>query len=251
MASSCAASWRCAAGAAPLPGWRCAAARRSAHLAHGQQPTPQPLTVGPRAAPQEERVTTIERIATGNLTAPLDQTLLCFVLVDPNSQHAFCSRYDFGPWPLLGGINSLPPAALEVRLSAAALGTAPSTPPPAPSLHRPPPHTPPRALPGRGGPARAAAAQHRPPPPSLPPPPRLQVLARSRALFTNGFLFDELPLHVVVDAIEHAAASGTSVFFDPGGRPLGPCGGWGAGGCGAGALVRRCGLGAGQGGAGR
>ena len=44
----------------------------------------------------------------------------------------------------------------------------------------------------------------------------LQVLARSRAVFTNGFLFDELPLPVVVNAIEYAASSGASIFFDPG-----------------------------------
>ena len=32
----------------------------------------------------------------------LTQTLVCFVLVDRISrEHTFCSRYDFGPWPLL------------------------------------------------------------------------------------------------------------------------------------------------------
>lgn len=44
----------------------------------------------------------------------LDKTLLCFVLVDPQSRHAFCSSYDFGPWPLLRGIQSLPDNALSV-----------------------------------------------------------------------------------------------------------------------------------------
>ena len=40
-------------------------------------------------------------------------TLLCFVLVDPEGGHAFCSRYDFGPWPLLP-IEHLPDAAMQV-----------------------------------------------------------------------------------------------------------------------------------------
>lgn len=44
-------------------------------------------------------------------------TLLCFVLVGPESQHAFTSRYDFGPWPLLSGVTSLQPEVLQVRLS--------------------------------------------------------------------------------------------------------------------------------------
>lgn len=41
-------------------------------------------------------------------------TLLCFVLVGPASGHAFCSAYDFGPWPLLAGVASLQPGVLEV-----------------------------------------------------------------------------------------------------------------------------------------
>jgi hypothetical protein len=45
-------------------------------------------------------------------------TLLCFVLVGPAQQHAFCSRYDFGPWPLLEGVETLPDRVSEVpRLS--------------------------------------------------------------------------------------------------------------------------------------
>ncbi len=44
-----------------------------------------------------------------------DATLLCFVLVAPPSQHAFCSAYDFGPWPLLRGVDALRPRVLEVR----------------------------------------------------------------------------------------------------------------------------------------
>ncbi|KXZ54257.1 hypothetical protein GPECTOR_5g347 [Gonium pectorale] len=92
-----------------------------------------------------------------SLPCVLDSTLICFVLVDPEGRHAFCSRYDFGPWPLLEGIGRLPDRATRLLRSA-------------------------------------------------------------RAVVTNGFLFDELPLEVVrgaaLDAIEHGAA----IFFDPGPR---------------------------------
>eukprot|EP00891_Asterochloris_glomerata_P001702 jgi/Astpho2/1702/fgenesh1_pg.00032_%23_41_t len=58
---------------------------------------------------QEEGVAVIEPLADlEHLTPELQETLLCFVLVGPGSQHAFCSRYDFGPWPLLPGILSVP-----------------------------------------------------------------------------------------------------------------------------------------------
>ena len=43
----------------------------------------------------------------------LKKTLLCFVLVAPDSAHSFCSRYDFGPWPLLPGVTSMPSAAWQ------------------------------------------------------------------------------------------------------------------------------------------
>ncbi|PNW78680.1 hypothetical protein CHLRE_09g387050v5 [Chlamydomonas reinhardtii] len=87
----------------------------------------------------------------------LDSTLICFVLVDPQSRHAFCSRYDFGPWPLLDGISELP--------------------------------------------ERAQA-----------------VLRSSRAIFTNGFIFDELPLQAVQACVLDAISQGAAIFFDPGPR---------------------------------
>lgn len=38
----------------------------------------------------------------------LQNTLVCYVLVDKETnEHAFCSRYDFGPWPLLQGMTAL------------------------------------------------------------------------------------------------------------------------------------------------
>lgn len=43
----------------------------------------------------------------------LDRTLVCFVLVDPAGGHTFCSRYDFGPWPLLEGVDHLPTHVIQ------------------------------------------------------------------------------------------------------------------------------------------
>ena len=50
-----------------------------------------------------------------SLPEAMRATLLCFVLVGPASSHAFCSRYDFGPWPLLEGVTSLRPDVSAVR----------------------------------------------------------------------------------------------------------------------------------------
>jgi hypothetical protein len=71
---------------------------------------------------QEEGIHSIEPIATAAAADRLKDTLLCFVLVDPSSAHAFCSSYDFGPWPLLAGVESLPPAAMQVRASLKPIG---------------------------------------------------------------------------------------------------------------------------------
>ncbi|WIA08996.1 hypothetical protein OEZ85_008410 [Tetradesmus obliquus] len=107
---------------------------------------------------QEERIEAITRIMPATLSGTdLDRTLLCFVLVDPDGKHAFCSRYDFGPWPLLGGVSNLPPSVT-------------------------------------------------------------QVLQSTAAVFTNGFVFDELPLELVKQAIRTASDAGAAVLFDPGPR---------------------------------
>ncbi|WIA29071.1 hypothetical protein OEZ86_011582 [Tetradesmus obliquus] len=107
---------------------------------------------------QEERIEAITRIMPATLSGTdLDRTLLCFVLVDPEGKHAFCSRYDFGPWPLLGGVSSLPASVT-------------------------------------------------------------QVLQSTAAVFTNGFVFDELPLELVKQAIRTASDAGAAVLFDPGPR---------------------------------
>ncbi|KAL4422697.1 hypothetical protein ABPG75_008894 [Micractinium tetrahymenae] len=54
---------------------------------------------------QAEGVRQVEPVAEGELSPELDQTLLCFVLVAPDGRHAFCSRFDFGPWPLLSFVG--------------------------------------------------------------------------------------------------------------------------------------------------
>ncbi len=56
----------------------------------------------------------LEPLAPEAFSAELARTLLCFVLVDAAGAHAFCSAYDFGPWPLLPGVNALPQPVLEV-----------------------------------------------------------------------------------------------------------------------------------------
>ena len=53
-------------------------------------------------------------IGLDQLDDSLKQTLLCFVLVAPDTAHSFCSRYDFGPWPLLPGVTSMPSSAWQV-----------------------------------------------------------------------------------------------------------------------------------------
>ncbi|KAL6747771.1 sugar/carbohydrate kinase [Haematococcus lacustris] len=57
----------------------------------------------------------------GTVSDPLAHTLVCFVLVDPAGRHAFCSRYDFGPWPLLAGVRLLPPATQQLLQSSRAV----------------------------------------------------------------------------------------------------------------------------------
>lgn len=65
--------------------------------------------------PQKEGVHEVRPlISLDQLDESLKQTLLCFVLVAPNAAHSFCSRYDFGPWPLLPGVTSMPPSAWQV-----------------------------------------------------------------------------------------------------------------------------------------
>jgi hypothetical protein len=48
----------------------------------------------------------------------------------------------------------------------------------------------------------------------------LQVLRSTAAVFTNGFVFDELPLELVKQAIRTASDAGAAVLFDPGKQAL-------------------------------
>ena len=57
---------------------------------------------------QSEGIAHFEPLAPAAFDEQLRETLLCFVLMGPAAAHAFCSRYDFGPWPLLPGVDCLP-----------------------------------------------------------------------------------------------------------------------------------------------
>eukprot|EP00238_Polyblepharides_amylifera_P014214 CAMPEP_0196583462 /NCGR_PEP_ID=MMETSP1081-20130531/43761_1 /TAXON_ID=36882 /ORGANISM="Pyramimonas amylifera, Strain CCMP720" /LENGTH=499 /DNA_ID=CAMNT_0041904369 /DNA_START=246 /DNA_END=1745 /DNA_ORIENTATION=+ len=50
-----------------------------------------------------------------------EDTLLCWVFVDPQHRHGFCSRFDFTTVPLLDLLESLPPKAMGVIRSAEAM----------------------------------------------------------------------------------------------------------------------------------
>jgi len=87
-----------------------------------------------------------------------EETLVCFVLVDKaTNEHTFCSRYDFGPWPLFQQVKSVSEEAKE-------------------------------------------------------------ILSKTAALFVNGFVFDEIPEELVVQAAKIAQSHGAAVLFDPGPR---------------------------------
>ena len=47
----------------------------------------------------------VEEAARAN--ARMDKTLTCHVLSDGEGGHAFCSRYDLGPWPLLSEVRGV------------------------------------------------------------------------------------------------------------------------------------------------
>lgn len=45
---------------------------------------------------------------------------------------------------------------------------------------------------------------------------RVQALQSTAAVFTNGFVFDELPLDLVKSAVHTASEAGAAICFDPG-----------------------------------
>jgi hypothetical protein len=86
------------------------------------------------------------------------ETLVCFVLIEASTRaHSFCSRYDFGPWPMLTRFS---PKHIDSNVSDAFMQT--------------------------------------------------------RALLTNGCVFDELSPEVVAFLASTSHGSGATVFFDPG-----------------------------------
>lgn len=64
--------------------------------------------MSPSGVLQSEGIAHFEPLAPAAFNEQLRETLLCFVLMGPAAAHAFCSRYDFGPWPLLPGVDRLP-----------------------------------------------------------------------------------------------------------------------------------------------
>jgi hypothetical protein len=44
----------------------------------------------------------------------------------------------------------------------------------------------------------------------------VQALQSTASVFTNGFIFDEWPLDLVMSAINTASAAGAAICFDPG-----------------------------------
>lgn len=50
-----------------------------------------------------------------------ERTLVCFVLTDGDGNHAFCSRYDLGPWPLLGGVSEVDNIASQALSNSSAI----------------------------------------------------------------------------------------------------------------------------------
>eukprot|EP00271_Cylindrocystis_brebissonii_P011651 TRINITY_DN29553_c0_g1_i1.p1 TRINITY_DN29553_c0_g1~~TRINITY_DN29553_c0_g1_i1.p1 ORF type:complete len:658 (+),score=84.84 TRINITY_DN29553_c0_g1_i1:410-2383(+) len=85
------------------------------------------------------------------------ETLAVWVLIDPNHEHAFASRFDFNSDPVFSRVQTLP--------------------------------------------------EHCKP-----------YIQEARALYVNGFTFDELPPRGVLSALQCAYAAGTAIFFDPGPR---------------------------------
>eukprot|EP00250_Pteridium_aquilinum_P016743 c23270_g1_i1 orf=701-2221(+) len=86
-----------------------------------------------------------------------EETLLCWVLVDPDHRHGFCSRFDFNKDPAFKWIKELPVCAKE-------------------------------------------------------------VIQKSKVLFFNGFVFDEITPEMITSTVDFANKTGCVVFFDPGPR---------------------------------
>lgn len=169
---------------------------------------------------EAERIRPVEPVASSQLPPDLDQTLLCFVLVDPAGRHAFC-RCVQGHLPC--GVAERGLAAAGQKASSRP-GERPrctrqqqraSLPPPSGSPWLPCVHT-----------LAAPCSRY-----DFGPWPLLsfveempegvgRMLRATEALFVNGFTFDELPAAAVLGAARVAQEAGAAVFFDPGARLL-------------------------------
>ena len=141
-----------------------------------------------------------------------EDTLVCYVLTHAESaSHAFCSAYDLGPHPLLASASS---SSTSSSSSSSSSGSS-SSPSEADDFER-------RERRNDDGESGAASPSPSPPPPPtahpLLPQAALDILRSTRAVFVNGFAFDELPAGTVLAALEAARAAGALVFFDPGPR---------------------------------
>lgn len=138
-------------------------------------------------------------------------TLICWVLVNPTNSHSFVSRFDFDTSPLLKGSALLPPrAAAAIARRALALAQSSDrdlalhsfslpTPEPLRCTHKTPSEPSDR---GQGG----VVSEPRPSP------------RRSRAVFVNGFCFDDMEPQQILAAVRTAQAAGATVLFDAGPR---------------------------------
>jgi len=192
---------------------------------------------------QDEGIAALERIApAANASAPSDatyssptpeeaallqQTLICFVLVDPLGRHAFCSLYgESGSTfrhhrtkPALPAVFARPcfirPSHGQPRCVCASHACS-LDPEEIRERHATGGAPPPFAL--------ARACIHNAdfgPWPLLRginhlPQQAMELVQSARAVFVNGFIFDELRLDVVQEACQEAIQKGGAIFFDPG-----------------------------------
>ena len=134
-----------------------------------------------------------------------EDTLVCYVLTHAESaSHAFCSAYDLGPHPLLVSSSS----------SSSSLSSLASSSSEVDSEEREPQNASDDDAPSSSSPS----AQHNHSNHPLLPQSALDILSSTKAVFVNGFAFDELPAGTVLAALEAARAAGAAVFFDPGPR---------------------------------
>ena len=63
---------------------------------------------------QAEKVAVISDLTSSDQGSQVRETVLVLTFVTPAGEHAFCSRYDFGPWPLQSELSKLTDQTLQV-----------------------------------------------------------------------------------------------------------------------------------------